>query len=140
MALDISMTYIIIAFLTVLLNNVFLSLASLHVRVTFGYIVSFATLIFVALCEVAYHVFDTSNEYSVNLVAVGLVAIGCTGKQYYKCEKKSFSYYSIFPSTTIQLLRICKYVTETIHTSCHVRREFGWILSFVKQGLNQTDD
>lgn len=73
------MTYIIVAFITVLLNNVFLSLATLHTRVTFGYVVSFTTLIFVAICEVAYHVFEASSEYAVNLVAVGFVAIGCTG-------------------------------------------------------------
>lgn len=83
-ALDISMTYIIVAFTTVLLNNVFLSLATLHARVTFGYIVSFTTLIFVAICEVAYHVFEASSEYSINLIAVGFVAIGCTGKHSHK--------------------------------------------------------
>lgn len=78
-ALDMSMTYIIVAFGTVLLNNVFLSLASFKVRIAFGYIVSFTTLIFVALCEVAWHMFSANTAYSVNLAAVSLVAIGCTG-------------------------------------------------------------
>lgn len=96
------MTYIIVAFITVLLNNVFLSLATLHARVTFGYIVSFTTLIFVAICEVAYHVFEASSEYSVNLIAVGFVAIGCTGKHVYTItiENKIIDYY-ISSSTTI---------------------------------------
>lgn len=36
-ALDMSMTYIIVAFATVLLNNLFLSLFSFKVRIIFGY-------------------------------------------------------------------------------------------------------
>lgn len=80
-ALDMSMTYIIVAFATVLLNNVFLSLAPFRVRVMFGYIVSFSTLVFVAVCEVAWHMFAANTAYSVNLAAVSLVAIGCTGNQ-----------------------------------------------------------
>lgn len=79
-ALDMSMTYIIVAFATVLLNNVFLSLAPFRVRILFGYVVSFTTLIFVAVCEVAFHMFAANTAYSVNLAAVSLVAIGCTGK------------------------------------------------------------
>ncbi|XP_067648597.1 equilibrative nucleoside transporter 4 [Eurosta solidaginis] len=80
-ALDMSMTYIIVAFATVLLNNVFLSLAPFRVRVLFGYVVSFTTLIFVAVCEVAFHMFAANTAYSVNLAAVSLVAIGCTVQQ-----------------------------------------------------------
>uniref|UniRef100_A0A1A9ZKP7 Equilibrative nucleoside transporter 4 n=1 Tax=Glossina pallidipes TaxID=7398 RepID=A0A1A9ZKP7_GLOPL len=80
-ALDMSMTYILVAFATVLLNNVFLSLAPFRVRVMFGYIVSFTTLIFVAVCEVAWHMFTSNTAYSVNLAAVSLVAVGCTVQQ-----------------------------------------------------------
>lgn len=87
-ALDMSMTYIIVAFTTVLLNNVLLLLAPFRVRVMFGYIVSFMTLIFVAVCEVAWHMFSANIAYSVNLLAVSLVAIGCTG------ENNSHSHYN----------------------------------------------
>ncbi|XP_055907453.1 equilibrative nucleoside transporter 4 isoform X2 [Eupeodes corollae] len=80
-ALDMSMTYIIVAFATVLLNNVFLSLAPFRIRVLFGYVISFTTLIFVAVCEVAWHMFAANTAYSVNLAAVSLVAIGCTVQQ-----------------------------------------------------------
>ncbi|XP_058831058.1 equilibrative nucleoside transporter 4 [Topomyia yanbarensis] len=80
-ALDMSMTYIIVALCTVLLNNVFLSLAPFRVRVAFGYAVSFTTLVFVALCEVAWHMFTAKTAYSVNLAAVSLVAMGCTIQQ-----------------------------------------------------------
>ncbi|XP_050093385.1 equilibrative nucleoside transporter 4 [Anopheles aquasalis] len=80
-ALDMSMTYIIVALATVLLNNVFLTLAPFRVRVAFGYAVSFTTLVFVALCEVAWHMFTAKTAYSVNLAAVSLVAMGCTIQQ-----------------------------------------------------------
>jgi solute carrier family 29 (equilibrative nucleoside transporter), member 4 len=46
-----------------------------------GYVVSFVTLIFVATCEVAWHIFSAQTAYSVNLAAVSLVAIGCTVQQ-----------------------------------------------------------
>lgn len=78
-ALDMSMTYIIVAFATVLLNNVFLSLFSFKVRIIFGYAISLSTLVFVALCEVAWHMFTAQTAYAVNLVAVSLTAVGCTG-------------------------------------------------------------
>lgn len=74
------MTYIIVAFATVLLNNVFLSFAPFEVRIAFGYIISFSTLIFVAICEVAWHIFETTTAYTVNLTAISLVAMGCTGE------------------------------------------------------------
>lgn len=46
-----------------------------------GYAISFTTLIFVALCEVAWHMFTSTTAYSVNLAAVSLVAMGCTVQQ-----------------------------------------------------------
>lgn len=75
------MTYIIVAFGTVLLNNVLLSVAPYRLRVAFGYTISFTTLIFVAICEVGWHLFEAPTAYSVNLAAVSLVAIGCTVQQ-----------------------------------------------------------
>ncbi|KAL7731827.1 hypothetical protein ACLKA6_017414 [Drosophila palustris] len=80
-ALDMSMTYIFVAFCTVLFNNIVLSLAPFQTRVLFGYIVSFTTLIFVAVCEVAWHAFATNTAYVVNMSAVALTAIGCTVQQ-----------------------------------------------------------
>uniref|UniRef100_A0A1B0G8Z3 Uncharacterized protein n=1 Tax=Glossina morsitans morsitans TaxID=37546 RepID=A0A1B0G8Z3_GLOMM len=92
-ALDMSMTYILVAFATVLLNNVFLSLAPFRVRVMFGYIVSFTTLIFVAVCEVAWHMFTSNTAYSVNLAAVSLVAVGCTGNLLIFISQEKVSFY-----------------------------------------------
>ncbi|EDW19185.1 equilibrative nucleoside transporter 4 [Drosophila mojavensis] len=80
-ALDMSMTYIFVAFITVLFNNIVLSLAPFQTRVLFGYMVSFTTLIFVAVCEVAWHMFATNTAYVVNMSAVALTAIGCTVQQ-----------------------------------------------------------
>ncbi|XP_062127576.1 equilibrative nucleoside transporter 4 [Drosophila sulfurigaster albostrigata] len=80
-ALDMSMTYIFVAFCTVLFNNIVLSLAPFQTRVLFGYMISFTTLIFVAVCEVAWHAFATNTAYMVNMSAVALTAIGCTVQQ-----------------------------------------------------------
>ncbi|XP_005187741.1 equilibrative nucleoside transporter 4 [Musca domestica] len=96
-ALDMSMTYIVVAFGTVLLNNVFLSLAPFRVRVMFGYIVSFTTLVFVAVCEVAWHMFAANTAYTVNLAAVSLVAIGCTVQQ-----SSFYGFASMFPKRYTQ--------------------------------------
>jgi solute carrier family 29 (equilibrative nucleoside transporter) protein 4 len=45
-----------------------------------GYVVSFFTLFFVAICEIGLDIFETSTSYTVNLIAVAVVAYGCTGK------------------------------------------------------------
>ncbi|XP_037721628.1 equilibrative nucleoside transporter 4 isoform X2 [Drosophila subpulchrella] len=80
-ALDMSMTYIFVAFATVLMNNIVLSVAPFQSRVLFGYMISFTTLIFVAVCEVAWHMFASNTAYLVNMSAVALTAIGCTVQQ-----------------------------------------------------------
>lgn len=57
----------------------------IHLSVFFlpeiGYLVALVTLSFIALCEVAWHVFSAQTAYSVNLAAVSLVAFGCTVQQ-----------------------------------------------------------
>jgi solute carrier family 29 (equilibrative nucleoside transporter) protein 4 len=45
-----------------------------------GYLVSFFTLFFVAICEIGLDMFETSTAYTINLIAVAVVALGCTGK------------------------------------------------------------
>lgn len=96
-ALDMSMTYIIVAFATVLLNNLFLTLFSFKVRIIFGYVISLSTLIFVAVCEVAWHMFSAQTAYSVNLVAVSLTAVGCTVQQ-----SSFYGFASMFPKKYTQ--------------------------------------
>lgn len=96
-ALDMSLVYILVAFVTVLLNNILLTLASFRVRVTFGYIISFTTLIFVAICEVGFHVFSKTTAYSVCLAAVSLVSLGCTVQQ-----SSFYGFASMFPKQYTQ--------------------------------------
>lgn len=43
---------------------------------------SFATLVFVVTCEVWWEAFRSSTSYTINLAAVAIVAIGCTGEGY----------------------------------------------------------
>lgn len=96
-ALDMSMTYIAVAFGTVLLNNVFLSLFSFKVRILFGYLISLSTFLFVSICEVAIEMFSMQTAYAVNLVAVSLTAIGCTVQQ-----SSFYGFASMFPKQYTQ--------------------------------------
>ena len=76
---DMSLTYICMALLAVIINNFLVNLLSLHTRVTFGYVVSFLTLLFVGLCDIWFAVFSKQVSYRVTLAAVAVVALGCTG-------------------------------------------------------------
>ncbi|KAF4522162.1 hypothetical protein B566_EDAN010422 [Ephemera danica] len=76
---DMSLVYILMAFLAVLVNNLLVEVISLNKRITFGYIVSFFTLLFVATCEIWWNMFSPELAYKINLVAVAVVALGCTG-------------------------------------------------------------
>lgn len=68
------------AFLAVVVNNLLVETLPLQVRITFGYLLSFATLLFVALFEVCWDIFDHDTGYRANLIAVAIVALGCTGR------------------------------------------------------------
>ncbi|KAK6173971.1 hypothetical protein SNE40_017335 [Patella caerulea] len=78
---DMSMTYIIVAFISVCVNNVLVEALSMPVRITFGYLISFAVLLAIALCDVWYQVFTQDVAYKVTLLAVAVVAIGATVQQ-----------------------------------------------------------
>jgi len=56
---------------------------------------SFITLIFVVVCEVWWEAWGSSTSYTVNLAAVAVVSVGCTGKNcffFLKLEKKTFNF------------------------------------------------
>jgi hypothetical protein len=53
---------------------------------------SFITLIFVVVCEVWWEAFGTATSYGVNLAAVAVVAVGCTGKLVPKSTVSKYSY------------------------------------------------
>ncbi|XP_053300062.1 equilibrative nucleoside transporter 4 [Pleuronectes platessa] len=78
---DMSLTYIIVALMAVILNNVLVERLSLHTRITVGYILALGPLIFVSVFDVWLAKFTTRQAYVVNLVSVGVVAFGCTVQQ-----------------------------------------------------------
>ncbi|KAL1426954.1 hypothetical protein MTO96_003253 [Rhipicephalus appendiculatus] len=94
---DMNLVYILTAFLAVVVNNLLVETLPLQVRITFGYLLSFATLLFVALVEVHWESFDHDVGYTVNLVAIAIVALGCTVQQ-----SSFYGYTSMLPSRYTQ--------------------------------------
>ncbi|GLH09664.1 Equilibrative nucleoside transporter 4 [Gryllus bimaculatus] len=94
---DMTLVYIVMAFFAVLANNVLVETLSLNTRITFGYLVSFFTLLFVALCEIWWDAFGASASYTINLIAVAVVALGCTVQQ-----SSFYGYTSMLPSRYTQ--------------------------------------
>uniref|UniRef100_A0A8C2XPX2 Equilibrative nucleoside transporter 4 n=1 Tax=Cyclopterus lumpus TaxID=8103 RepID=A0A8C2XPX2_CYCLU len=78
---DMSLTYILVALLAVILNNVLVERLSLHTRITVGYILALGPLVFVSVFDVWLAKFTTRQAYIINLVSVGVVAFGCTVQQ-----------------------------------------------------------
>ncbi|XP_065204229.1 equilibrative nucleoside transporter 4 isoform X2 [Planococcus citri] len=94
---DMSLVYIVVSFFAVLANNVLVEALPLNTRITFGYLISFVTLVFVALCEVWWEVFGSNISYFINLIAVATVALGCTIQQ-----SSFYGYTSMLPSRYTQ--------------------------------------
>ncbi|XP_063244891.1 equilibrative nucleoside transporter 4 [Bacillus rossius redtenbacheri] len=94
---DMSLVYIVMAFFAVLANNVLVETLSLNTRITFGYLVSFITLLFVATCEIWWEIFGAATSYTINLVAVAVVSLGCTVQQ-----SSFYGYTSMLPSRYTQ--------------------------------------
>lgn len=46
-----------------------------------GILLSLATMLFVAVCNIGWDGFSTNVSYTINLVAIGVVAFGCTVQQ-----------------------------------------------------------
>ncbi|XP_049925707.1 equilibrative nucleoside transporter 4 isoform X3 [Epinephelus moara] len=78
---DMSLTYILVALLAVILNNVLVERLSMHTRITVGYILALGPLVFVSVFDVWLGKFTTRQAYIINLVSVGVVAFGCTVQQ-----------------------------------------------------------
>ncbi|KAF9419041.1 hypothetical protein HW555_004368 [Spodoptera exigua] len=78
---DMSTVYIASACVAVCLNNLLLDLFTYNTRITFGILVSLATMLFVAVCNIGWDGFSTRVSYTINLVAIGVVAFGCTVQQ-----------------------------------------------------------
>ncbi|XKL69649.1 hypothetical protein PGB90_007418 [Kerria lacca] len=94
---DMSLVYIVVSFFAVLANNILVEALPLNTRITFGYLISFVTLVFVATCEVWWDVFGKTTSYFINLIAVATVALGCTIQQ-----SSFYGYTSMLPSRYTQ--------------------------------------
>lgn len=78
---DMSIVYIASACVAVVVNNLVLDLFTYNTRITFGILVSLATMLFVAVCNIGWDGFSNEVSYTINLVAIGVVAFGCTVQQ-----------------------------------------------------------
>ncbi|KAM4632355.1 equilibrative nucleoside transporter 4 [Discoglossus pictus] len=78
---DMSLTYILVALVAVILNNALVEHLTLHTRITVGYFFALGPLLFVGICDVWLELFTFHQSYAINLVAVGVVAFGCTVQQ-----------------------------------------------------------
>ncbi|XP_035695646.1 equilibrative nucleoside transporter 4-like isoform X2 [Branchiostoma floridae] len=78
---DMSLTYILVAFGAVLVNNSLIETFGTHTRITLGYGLAFFSLVFIAILDVWLEVFDKDTSYVMNLLAVSVVAFGCTVQQ-----------------------------------------------------------
>ncbi|XP_064651086.1 equilibrative nucleoside transporter 4-like isoform X2 [Lineus longissimus] len=94
---DMSLTYICMAFVSVCVNNVLVETFRLTTRITFGYILSFVTLLFIAVFDVWLELFSRDVSYKINLVAVAIVALGCTVQQ-----SSFYGYTSMLPKRYTQ--------------------------------------
>ncbi|CAG5073500.1 Similar to slc29a4: Equilibrative nucleoside transporter 4 (Danio rerio) [Cotesia congregata] len=94
---DMSVVYITMAFFAVCANNILVETISLNTRIAFGYIVSFVTLNFVVISEIWWELFGVATSYTINLIAVAVVSIGCTVQQ-----SSFYGYTSMLPSRYTQ--------------------------------------
>lgn len=127
-----SLTYILVALVAVILNNALVELLSLHTRISVGelrspcswaapaprcplptsispppgYLFALGPLLFVSICDVWLELFTRRQAYAINLVAVGVVAFGCTGMPWLPGTTYQPTLTSLSPSPTpmVQLL------------------------------------
>ncbi|XP_052406120.1 equilibrative nucleoside transporter 4-like [Carassius gibelio] len=78
---DMGLTYILVALVAVILNNVLMEMLSLHTRITVGYLFALGPLLFVTVFDVWLERFTTRQSYVINLMSMGTVAFGCTVQQ-----------------------------------------------------------
>ncbi|XP_034951561.1 equilibrative nucleoside transporter 4 [Chelonus insularis] len=94
---DMTVVYISMAFFAVCANNILVETISLDTRIRFGYVISFNTLAFVVMSEIWWEMFGNSTSYTINLIAVAIVSVGCTVQQ-----SSFYGYTSMLPSRYTQ--------------------------------------
>lgn len=97
----ITVTYIVIGLATVLLNNLFLSLVSLNVRIIFGFIACFIAMAIVAVSEIIFHIFAAEMAHSMLFVACAVTAIACAVLQ-----SSFYGFGSMFPKKYAQAIMV----------------------------------
>lgn len=96
-----AVTYIVIGLATVLLNNLFLSLVSLNVRIMFGFAVSFIAMGVVAVSEMVFHIFAAQMAHSMLFVSCAVTAIACAVLQ-----SSFYGFGSMFPKKYTQAIMV----------------------------------
>lgn len=72
--------YIIVAFSTVLFSNIIANVLPVKRRVVFGYSLTLLILTFITIFCVGLEVFPEKLSYTMFLLSVGIIAVGCTCK------------------------------------------------------------
>jgi hypothetical protein len=72
--------YILLAFTTVLFSNIIANILSVQRRVIFGYCLTLIVLMFITTFCVGLEIFPQQWSYSIFLLSVAILAIGCTCK------------------------------------------------------------
>lgn len=98
-AIDMSLTYILTACCTAFANSLTISIIPFKWRIMLGYTISFTILVFITVCEVAFHIFSKTTAYSVCLLAVLAVSFGSTVQQ-----SSFYGFSSAFPNKYTQAL------------------------------------
>ncbi|KAL4719537.1 hypothetical protein ACJJTC_001821 [Scirpophaga incertulas] len=78
---DMSTVYIASACVAVVVNNLVLDLFTYTTRITFGSTVSLSIMLLVAICNIGWDRFSNDISYNINLIAIGIIAFGCTVQQ-----------------------------------------------------------
>ncbi|CAF0785659.1 unnamed protein product [Rotaria sp. Silwood1] len=73
--------YIIVAFSTVLFSNIIANILSVKRRVIFGYCLTLIILMFITIFCVGLEIFPQKWSYSIFLLSVAIIAVGCTLQQ-----------------------------------------------------------
>ena len=72
--------YILVAFATVLFSNILTNVLSVQRRVIFGYCLTLTILMFITVFCVGLEIFPQTWSYSIFLLSVAMLAVGCTRK------------------------------------------------------------
>lgn len=119
-AIDMSLTYILTACCTAFANSLTISIIPFKWRITLGYTISFIILVFITVCEVAFHIFSKTTAYSVCLLAVLAVSFGSTVQQ-----SSFYGFSSAFPNKYTQALMAGESVAgEIFFGNCSFLPEF----------------